>query len=183
MLVKTIRQCVLACVVGAGTALAQAPTIQDLQSKLQQFEESSQKQIEELKAQIAALQSGQKTPSTVTPSTVTPQEVARVRSPMEYYGTETRTRQTAGENEVGAPRIDNEPLDPELLGFFHLPGTSAYMKFGGFVKTDLLYDLNYAGSYYGAYVPSSFPSSPTPKSQNSTVSKRPTRFTCRKPAR
>jgi hypothetical protein len=51
------------------------------------------------------------------------------------------------------------------------------MKFGGFVKTDLLYDLNYAGTYYGAYVPSSFPSSPTPHSQNATVSMRPTRFT------
>jgi hypothetical protein len=51
------------------------------------------------------------------------------------------------------------------------------MKFGGFVKTDLFYDLNFAGTYYGAYVPSSFPSSPTPHSENSTVSMRPTRFT------
>jgi hypothetical protein len=51
------------------------------------------------------------------------------------------------------------------------------MKFGGFVKTDLIYDLNYAGTYYGAYVPSSFPSSPTPHSENATVSMRPTRFT------
>src|SRR4029077_19017916 len=59
----------------------------------------------------------------------------------------------------------------------HLPGTSTYMKFGGFVKTDLFYDLNYAGTYYGAYVRSSFPSSTTPHSGNSTVSMRPTRFT------
>jgi hypothetical protein len=51
------------------------------------------------------------------------------------------------------------------------------MKFGGFVKTDLFYDLNYAGTYYGAYVPSSFPATPTPHSQNSTVSMRPSRFT------
>jgi hypothetical protein len=51
------------------------------------------------------------------------------------------------------------------------------MKFGGFVKTDLFYDLNYAGTYYGAYVPSSFPSSTTPHSENATVSMRPTRFT------
>ena len=176
---KTTRRCVFACLLGAGTALAQAPTIQDLQSKLLQFEEASQKQIDELKAQIAALQPGQKPSGTVPSSPATPQasEVAVVKAPTEYYGTETRTRQTAGENEVGAPRIDNEPLDPELLGFFHLPGTSAYMKFGGFVKTDLIYDLNYAGSYYGAYVPSSFPSSPTPHSENSTVSMRPTRFT------
>jgi hypothetical protein len=67
-------------------------------------------------------------------------------------------------------------LDPELRGFFHLPGTETYMKFGGFVKADLFYDLNYAGTYYGAYVPSSFPSSPTPHSENSTVSMRPSRF-------
>jgi len=96
---------------------------------------------------------------------------------VEHYGTETRTRDTAGQNEVGAPRIDNEPLRPELLGFFHLPGTQTYMKFGGFVKTDFFYDLNFAGNYYGAYVPSSFPATPTPHSQDSTVSMRPTRFT------
>jgi hypothetical protein len=174
----TIRQFLLVCAIGGGIAHAQAPTVQDLQNRLQQFEESSKKQIDELKAQIATLQSGQKPLSTAPPSTVTPPlEVPRTSSPVEHYGTETRTRQTAGENEVGAPRIDNEPLDPELLGFFRLPGTSAYMKFGGFVKTDLMYDLNYAGSYYGAYVPSSFPSSATPHSENSTVSMRPTRFT------
>jgi hypothetical protein len=51
------------------------------------------------------------------------------------------------------------------------------MKFGGFVKTDVMYDLNFAGTYYGAYVPSSFPSSTTPHSQNATASVRPTRFT------
>ena len=99
-----------------------------------------------------------------------------VHFPVEYYGAETRDRQTAGENEDGAPRIENEPLSPELLGYFHLPGTSTYMKFGGFVKADLFYDLNTAGTYYGAYVPSSFPSSTTPHSENSTVSMRPSRF-------
>ena len=89
---------------------------------------------------------------------------------------ETRDRQTAGENEDGAPRIENEPLSPELLGYLRLPGTSTYMNFGGFVKADLFYDLNTAGTYYGAYVPSSFPSSTTPHSENSTVSMRPSRF-------
>jgi hypothetical protein len=112
-----------------------------------------------------------------SPAAAQAQEIPVVHTPGEYYGTETRTRRTAGENEVGAPRIENEPLDPKLRGFFHLPGTSTYMKFGGFVKTDLFYDVNYAGTYYGAYVPSSFPSSPTPHSPNSTVSMRPTRFT------
>ncbi len=161
------------------TARAQTPNLQDLQNTLLQFEESTQKTIAELKAQIAALQQAQKAPRAVSPPATAPEtsQVPVVRTPEEFYGTETRTRQTAGENEVGAPRIDNEPLDPALRGFFHLPGTSTYMKFGGFVKADLFYDLNYAGTYYGAYVPSSFPSSTTPHSQNSTVSMRPTRFT------
>lgn len=165
--------------VGTATALAQSPSLQDLENKLLQYEQSSQKTIAELKAQIAALQQAQKPPSVVPPALVAPQtsEVPVVHFPVEYYGTETRTRETAAENEVGAPRIDNEPLDPELRGYFHLPGTSTYMKFGGFVKTDLFYDLNYAGTYYGAYVPSSFPSSTTPHSENATVSMRPTRFT------
>ncbi len=179
MIATTRQRLVLACMLTVSTAFAQTPNLQDLENKLLQFEESSQKTIAELKAQIAALQGARTSPSTVPRSPVAPptSEVPVVHSPVDYYGTETRTRETAGENEVGAPRIDNEPLDPELRGFFHLPGTNTYMKFGGFVKTDLFYDLNYAGTYYGAYVPSSFPSSTTPHSENSTVSMRPTRFT------
>jgi len=161
------------------TAFAQAPNLQELENRLLQFQESTQKTIADLKAQITALQQEQKRPIAAPSSAVASQtnEIPVVHSPVEYYGAETRARETAGENEVGAPRIDNEPLDPQLRGFFHLPGTSTYMKFGGFVKTDLFYDLNYAGTYYGAYVPSSFPSSTTPHSANSTVSMRPTRFT------
>jgi hypothetical protein len=168
------------CILGAGTILAQQPNLQDLQNKLLEFEESTQKTIQDLKAQIAALQQGQRPPASVPTSPPAPSqasEVPVVQVPQQYYGAETRTRQTALEDAEGAPRVDNEPLDPELRGFFHIPGTQTYMKFGGFVKTDLFYDLNYAGTYYGAYVPSSFPSSTTPHSQNSTVSMRPTRFT------
>jgi DcaP outer membrane protein len=181
---KKISRLTIAWAVVVAAARAQTPSLQDLQDKLLQFEESTQKTIADLKAQIAALQQTQKPsavkpPAPATPSKPTPQDsdVAVVHTPAEYYGEETRTRKQAGDNQDGAPRIDNEPLDPELRGFFHLPGTSTYMKFGGFVKTDLLYDLNYAGTYYGAYVPSSFPSSPTPHSENATVSMRPTRFT------
>ena len=179
MIADKIWRVVSLCTFGAAAALAQPPSVQDLQNKLLEFEASSQKTIQELRAQIAALQQAQKPSGTVPSSHVAPttSEAPVVHFPVEYYGTETRTRQTAGENEVGAPRIDNEPLDPELRGFFHLPGTQTYMKFGGFVKTDAFYDLNYAGTYYGAYVPSSFPSSTTPHSENATVSMRPTRFT------
>jgi len=175
----------LVCLMTATTSVAQTPNLQDLQQKLEDFEESTQKTIAELKAQIAALQQqqGRKPPQkpsgpvTAPPATPQTSQAPEVHFPVEYYGKETRTRQQANEDEDEAPRIDNEPLNPDLLGYFHLPGTSTYMKFGGFVKADLFYDLNYAGTYYGAYVPSSFPSSPTPHSENATVSMRASRFT------
>jgi outer membrane DcaP-like protein len=166
-------------ILGVTSSLAQ-PSLQDLQDQLLRFEESTQKTIQQLRAQIAAMQQaqGQKpAPVVAVPPAAPESQVPVVRTPEQYYGIETRTRDTAGQNEVGAPRIENEPLRPELLGFFHIPGTRTYMKFGGFVKTDLFYDLNFAGTYYGAYVPSSFPSTPTPHSEDSTVSMRPSRFT------
>ena len=170
---------VLASLIGVATASSQTPELRDLQNRLLQFEESTQKTIQELKAQIAALQQANKQLSAArTPAaTTTPSQAPTIQIPTEYYGTETRTRETAGENEEGAPRLDNEPLDRDMRGYFRLPGTHTLMKFGGFVKTDLLYDLKQAGTYYGAFVPSSFPSSPTPSSKNATVSMRPTRFT------
>jgi len=155
---KRIWPLAFGSLVGVATGTAQAQNLQDLQNQLVQFEQTTQKTIQDLKAQIAAMQQAQKGRVPVVPAPTPSQtsEVPTVHFPVEYYGTETRTRQTAGENEEGAPRIENEPLDPELRGFFHLPGTQTYMKFGGFVKTDLFYDLNFAGTYYGAYVPSSF---------------------------
>ena len=87
----TTRKFTLAFMVGAATALAQTPSLQDLQNKLLQYEESSQKTIAELKAQIAALQQAQKPPSALPPSSVAPQtgEAPVVHFPVEYYGTET----------------------------------------------------------------------------------------------
>jgi hypothetical protein len=161
------------------TGLGQAPDLQELQNKLVQFEESTQRAIQELKAQIAALEQKSKaaTPTTPAPTAVPAALAPEIQPPPDHYGAETRKRQTVGENELSAPRIDNESLDPEMRGFFRLPNTHTFMKFGGFVKTDAYYDVNQAGTYYGAYVPSSFPSSPTPHAQNATVSMRPTRFT------
>ena len=175
---RSVLQCIfMVFSVGAVYGLAQSPDLNQLKSKLQQLEQSMQ----ELKGQIANVEQAQKPPGAVTPppsaAPTQPGQAPTVRLPVENYGDQTRLRQPASSNDEGAPRIENEPLDPELRGFFRLPGTSTLMKFGGFIKTDLLYDLNYAGTYYGAYVPSSFPSSTTPHSENATVSMRPTRFT------
>jgi hypothetical protein len=52
---------------------------------------------------------------------------------MTYIGRETQQGQTAGQNEVSAPRLDNESLDPDLRGFFRVPGVGTMIKRAGFV--------------------------------------------------
>jgi hypothetical protein len=158
---------------GTITAWAESPDLDQLKAKLQQLEQM----MLDLKGQIAEAEEAQAPPGAplVAPSPQA-QKTPLVQVPADYYGHLTMTREVADQNAESAPRIDNEEMDPELRGFFRLPGTLTLIKFGGFVKTDVFVDTNQAGSYYGAYVPSSFPSSPQPHTVNSTVSMRPSRF-------
>jgi hypothetical protein len=169
---------------GATSVLAQSPDLSQLKAKLQQLEQM----MLELKAEIAAAeqppaaeQTSVAAQAVVPPAPqapAKPQEPA-VPTPMppaQHIGDLTRTRTVANDVSDGAPRINNEVMDPALRGYFRLPGTGTLIKLGGFVKTDVFVDANQAGTYYGAYVPSSFPSSPQPHTVNATVSMRPSRF-------
>ena len=151
--------------ISAACAFAQNPAaeLQELKAKVQQLQEQIARIEQSLKAQSAR-------------ATPPPANVPITPLPTTYIGKETRQRQTVSEFPEEAPRIDNEELDPTLRGFFRIPGTRTLANLRGFVKTDLFYDLNMAGFWYGGMVPSSFPSSPQPKSRNSTVSIRPSRF-------
>jgi hypothetical protein len=152
---------------------AQSPDLTQLKSKLQQLEQMMQ----ELKGQIAAAEQAQAPPGQPLVATkpgepgVPPPQV-----PVEHMGDVTRLRELASLNADSAGRINNEPMDRALRGYFRLPGTGTLIKLGGFVKADVLVDTNQAGTYYGAYVPSSFPSSTQPHTANATVSMRPSRF-------
>ena len=53
----------VACIISMSTSFAQGPGIQDPQDKLLELEESTQETIQDLRAQIAALQQVQKAPS------------------------------------------------------------------------------------------------------------------------
>jgi len=86
----------------------------------------------------------------------------------------TTIYQTFAQDPVAAPRIDNAPLDPKYPGFFRLPGTSTFLKIGGYFKTDFIYDGKPAGSAE-SFIPSSFPTG-APGVNNSTLSIRPTRM-------
>src|SRR5262245_20968812 len=168
----------LLCSFGTNRALSQPADIQELKIKLQQLEQM----VSDLKSQVAVAEQSQRPPGSPPLATSTnvvgnqPPQVPILRLSTTYIGRETQQRQTAGNNDASAPRVDNESLDSELRGFFRVPATETLIKLGGFVKTDFFYDLNYTGSYYGAYVPSSFPSTTQPKSRDSTISMRPSRF-------
>ena len=162
---------------GAVAGLAQQPQqpdIKELKAKLQQLEQMMQ----DLQKQIAAIEQAQGAPGQpLLPTKAEAQPRVSTPKAPEHIGDLTRTREVASDNNLdGAPRIDNELVDPSMRGYFRLPGTGTMIKLGGFVKTDVFVDANQAGSYYGAYVPSSFPSSPQPHTVNATVSMRPTRF-------
>lgn len=82
--------------------------------------------------------------------------------------------QTFSEDQEAASRVDNAPLNPELPGFFRLPGTQTFLKIGGYFKTDFIYDGKPAGNPE-LFIPSSFPSG-LPGVNNATLSIRPTRL-------
>jgi hypothetical protein len=170
---RSVRYLLLVALVGATSGLAQSPDLNQLKTKLQQLEQMMQ----ELKSQIAAVEQPQ-APLAQTAATAQekPSSVPTPQVPVEHMGDATRLRDVASMNPDSAGRINNEPMDRALRGYFRLPGTGTMIKLGGFVKTDVFVDTNQAGSYYGAYVPSSFPSSSQPHTANSTVSMRPSRF-------
>ncbi|HEY1341643.1 MAG TPA: DcaP family trimeric outer membrane transporter [Bryobacteraceae bacterium] len=170
----SIRSVILGLAIGGASLWAQQQDVSQLKAKLQQLEQMMQ----EIRQQIATVEEAQKTPAqaVAAPKTQEASTVPPPLTPVEHMGDTTRLRDVASANPDSAPRIDNEPMDRALRGYFRLPGTGTLIKLGGFVKTDVWVDTNQAGSYYGAYVPSSFPSSPQPHTVNATVSARPSRF-------
>ena len=148
---SVLRLLVFGCLVGGASVCtwAQQPDLDQLKSRLEQLEQMMQ----DLRQQINAAEEAQKPPGApLVAATPTPASGAPAPTPQlstEYIGEETRLRVVVHDDSDGAPRIDNEELDPELRGFFRLPGTGALIKLSGFVKTDLFVDTNMAGSYYG----------------------------------
>ncbi len=161
----TIAIAVFVYLLSGSSVFAQNAELQQLKEKMRELDQMAQ----ELKAQIEAIERSEQAAKTAAASTPSP-------TAKRHTGQATQRRETAGQNETSVARINNDEIAPKPRGFIRLPGTQTLMRLGGFVKTDLFYDLNYAGSYYGAYVPSSFPSAEQPHAKNSTLSMRPSRF-------
>ena len=144
-----------------------------------------QKQLDEMKAQMATVQaqiadlsSGTKPGATAVPEkeeNPAAQAAALHLVPTQQVSQATATYQTDSQDQVAAPRIDNAPLDPRFPGYFRIPGTKTMLKIGGYFKSDFIYDLKPAGDAE-RFIPSTFPIPAPPGVNNTTVSVRPTRL-------
>lgn len=95
-----------------------------------------------------------------------------MRSPMP-------ARQNVADYSAGVSRIDNNapPTDPELKGFFAIPGTQTMFRLGGYAKLDTIYDTSSAGNA-DQFVTSSIPvPRPSDDGGNFNMQARQTRFT------
>ncbi|MDT8069089.1 MAG: DcaP family trimeric outer membrane transporter [Terriglobia bacterium] len=141
--------------------------------------EALQKQVDDLRAQMAVLQEQIKTLTpTPQPAAAKAEEQDAEKSLMSkspQVSKATSEYETFSQDSVAAARMDNAPLDPRYPGYFRIPGTTTFMKIGGYFKSDFIYDLKPVGDGE-RFIPSTIPV-PTPAGvNNSTVSVRPTRI-------
>lgn len=80
-----------------------------------------------------------------------------------------RERGMLRQDNYADPRLDNAPFDPQLRGFFRLPGTETMLRLGGFARTDLIHDFSPAGNT-SKFVTSSIPTGPNPGNDNTSMS-------------
>lgn len=110
------------------------------------------KRIDEIQSQIDALRKQQERQKSEL-QILRKNEEAVITEPQEEPPAEkTRDissgaeRTTFNRNQEAVARINNQPLDSTLPGFFNIPGTRARVKFDGYVKFDVNIDPRPAGN-------------------------------------
>jgi hypothetical protein len=123
---------------------------------------------------LSAVASAQ-TPPPPTPQPQTP--------PPSRIPDSVKARETIANDSDTAARIDNEPLDPTLKGFFLLPGTETRLKVGGYIRLDVLHDFKPIGNP-GEFIVSSIPIDVTGHEDNTRLQAKQTRlnFEVRRPS-
>jgi hypothetical protein len=155
------------CLIGALSAFAQSapaqqPTqkedsppstqnIDELKQKLAELE----KEVETLHKSVSQLEEQQKTASklleeqqksaskqepkpqsTAPGGDAVPQSNASSKRPI----TQVAKQETVNRDRETVARINNQPLHPELVGFFKIPGAKAKLKIDGYAKLDVIMD-------------------------------------------
>ncbi len=151
-------------------------------------------QMDQIQQQITALSGAKATVHGTTPppseSVVGKTEETQIGSTKEQKEAEAALAQKPGlgknysaaaryeefsQDNLAAARMDNAPLDPAYPGYFRLPGTSTFMRIGGYFKSDFIYDMKPAGDT-DRFIPATIPVPTISGVNNSTVSVRPTRL-------
>lgn len=162
---------------------AQAPDSKSEIQALQQEVDTLQEQVADLQNQIKKLSAGEQGSNAEAPP---PAEAAgsQQRGKPSEAATELKTGQgvnkstaqyeTESQDQIAAPRPDNEPLDPRYPNYFRLPGTRTFLRIGGYAKSDLTFDPRPAGDQE-RFIPASIPIPPAANVSSSTISVRPSR--------
>ncbi len=143
-----------------GAAGVPAQNADDLRTELEQLRAQMAAQMRQIGALQARLDEMQRQKPAAAASVVNPvadqMATPPAAAPTPQVSGATTGYQTFSEDQEAASRVDNAPLNPELPGFFRLPGTQTFLKIGGYFKTDFIYDGKPAGNPE-LFIPSSFP--------------------------
>ena len=152
--------------------LAQTTSAQSRDDEIEQMKAQMQemaKTIKTLQSEVASLKKEKAVAGkqdAVPPKPVHSEQTAR-RSPIGLPSTQPITvppseqsqikdRDTFLDEQWAAPRVNNAPIDPTLIGFLPIPGTNTIIRFGGSARLDVIADDSNNGNP-NEFIPSSFP--------------------------
>src|SRR5262245_38451688 len=111
--------------------------VQSLRQSIKQLEEQQKRKQQEAQQKREPKQ-GTQSPSNQSAGGTGAARQQRPISRIAKQETVSRDRETVA-------RINNQPLDPELIGFFNIPGTKDKLKIDGYAKLDVIMDPRPAG--------------------------------------
>ena len=115
--------------------------VQSLRQSVKELEDQ-QKRANQQESQSASKQTSSKqTPSSKAPGAAGGQGATGRERPISQLA----KRDTVNRDQESVARINNQPLDPELVGFFQIPGTKDKLKIDGYAKLDVIMDPRPAG--------------------------------------
>jgi hypothetical protein len=111
--------------------------IEELRRRLAELE----KEVKELRQAVTHLEE-QQMRATQAAATPPPQQPTGTgATPQQRPITDLAKQDMVKRDRETIPRIDNKPVDPELTGFFRIPGTQSKLKIDGYAKLDTMIDF------------------------------------------
>jgi len=126
-----------------------SPSVDERLRRLEQNQEQLQRELDAKDARIKELErqvheaQAMTAPSAAITS-VTPNSAAG-KSRLANESTRVRPRKSMADEQDASPRPGNAPLDPYYSGFMQIAGSNSWIKLGGYVKLDMIYDTTRIG--------------------------------------